>query len=99
MYSIKFYRPSYGKKARYIIKVNTLSEVAAVIMLKHKTIECVQNLTHRETVILWKKCYSLEQARYRKEQSEQDPAKEAQTSEFYTHELCLNSIYRIFRNS
>lgn len=99
MYSILCYRPCYSGKSRYIVKVNTLSEVAAFILLKHKTIEHVKDLTRKESIILWRKCYALEQARYNKLHSSQQFSETLQTPEFYAHELCLNSIYRIARNS
>lgn len=99
MYSIQCYRPCYSGKSRYIVKVNTLSEVAAFILSTHRSIDCVKGLTRKESIILWKKCYSLEQARYNKMHTLQQFSETLQTPEFYAHELCLNSIYRIARNS
>lgn len=99
MYSILCCRPCYNGKARYVVKVNTLSEVAAFILLEHKTIEHVKDLTRRESIILWRKCYAIEQARYNKLHASRQFSETLQTPEFYTHELCLNSIYRILRNS
>lgn len=99
MYSILCCRPCYSGKSRYVVKLNTLSEVAAFILLKHMTIEHVKDLTRKESIILWRKCYALEQARYNKMHTLQQSSADIQPVELYAHELCLNSIYRIARNS
>ena len=99
MYSIQCYRPCYSGKSRYVVQVNTLSEAAAFILLNHRSIDCVKGLTRKESIILWRKCYALEQIRYNKLHSSQQFSETLQTPEFYAHELCLNSIYRIARNS
>lgn len=99
MYSIQCYRPCYSGKSRYIIKVNTLSEAAAFILLNHRSIDCVKGLTRKESIILWRKCYAIEQARYNKMHISQQSSADIQPVELYTHDLCLNSIYRIARNS
>ena len=99
MYSIQCYRPCYSGKSRYIVKVRTLSEVAAFILSTHRSIDCVKGLTRKESIILWKKCYSLEQTRYNKMHTSQQSSADIQPVELYAHELCLNSIYRIARNS
>lgn len=99
MYSIQCYRPCYSGKSKYIVKVNTLSEAAAFILSTHRSTECVKGLTRKESIILWRKCYAIEQARYNKLHASQQFSETLQTPEFYNHELCLNSIYRILRNS
>ena len=99
MYSIQCYRPCYSGKSRYVVQVNTLSEAAAFILLNHRTIDCVKDLTRKESILLWRKCYAIAQARYNKMHTLQQSSEDIQPVESYTHALCLNSIYRIARNS
>jgi hypothetical protein len=59
MYSIQMTRPGYSGKTKYIVKVNTLSDVAAFIILKYLKVDAVLNLTRRERLMLWRKCYAI----------------------------------------
>ena len=59
MYSIQMCRPGYSGKTKYIVKVKTLSDAAAFIIAKQMKVDTVLNLTKKERLILWRKCYSL----------------------------------------
>ena len=59
MYSIQMRRPGYSGKTTYIVKVNTLSDAAAFIIAKQLKVDCVLNLTKREHLMLWRKCYAI----------------------------------------
>lgn len=59
MYSIQMCRPCCSGKTKYIVKVNTLSDVAAFVIGKRIKIDAVLDLTKREQLILWRKCYAI----------------------------------------
>lgn len=59
MYSIQMTRPGYSGKTKYIVKVNTLSDAAAFVIVKHLKVDAVLNLTKKERLILWRKCYAI----------------------------------------